>query len=62
MSDENKNNLTDCKSCRTAFDARQRFCPQCNFEIAAGSEFRLPLIVYPILIMFGICLLYFVLR
>lgn len=63
MDDGKKQKLTECNRCRSNFDAPQKFCPQCNFEISAdGGEFRLPLIIYPILIMFGICLLYFVLR
>lgn len=63
MFEKNKQKLTECTRCRTEYDARQQFCPQCNVEIsAAGGRIRLPLIIYPILVMFGICLLYFAFR
>ena len=57
MFESNKKEITECTRCRNEFDARQKVCPQCNFEISAkGGKFRLPLILYPIMIMFGIYL------
>jgi uncharacterized paraquat-inducible protein A len=57
--EEIKQKLTECANCPYSFDWNRRVCPNCNFEIReAAAKRKLPLMFYPLVLMFGLYLLW----
>ncbi len=63
MKERKKQNLTECVKCRDVFDSNLQVCPDCNPEFReTAAKRRLPLIIYPIFLMFGLYLFWELLK